>query len=157
MRRRPKYADVSPRQEPLISERHRRLLARLVGMYGPDVIASEANKIEAPRVGRRPRGNLPIFEDMALARWFEDVVGEYQEAGSRKPVFEAELDLYHISFDEVEQRKSGHFERWRKTTKKKRLRGRRMLLDWRAHLEEVAYVSGPVPGTAAWLRTWGRK
>jgi len=134
MTRPPKYAALQQTvpTEPKIAESDRKVLARLVSRYGRKMITALAQEIPPPgRRGRPSRGLLPYYERMHLAHWFEDGIAERREAGSRTPVQDTEHELYNLLFDREQQRQDGHFERWRKSTKKKRLIGQRELRELR--------------------------
>jgi hypothetical protein len=71
---------------------------------------------------------------MALAQIFEEWTEEHRQNGSRKPIAEAELDFYEMTYAGVKQRPD--FEKFRRTLKKKRLQGQRELNEYRQKLEE---------------------
>jgi hypothetical protein len=98
-------------------------LARLVGKYGRDIIAAHANKVQLRGPGRPPAGSQPFREALDLAYCFEDLIEQHRRAGSRKPIADAERELFQFEYSEEEQRHPGRFERWRSNIKKKRLRG----------------------------------
>jgi len=62
---------------------------------------------------------------MHQAEWIEERAEEHRQAGSRKPYTDAEIDLYDLQFSGEE--KPPDFQKWRKTIKKSRHRGRREL------------------------------
>jgi hypothetical protein len=62
---------------------------------------------------------------MDLAICFEDLVDQHRKAGSRKPIADAERELFEFEFSKEKQRQPGLFQRWQKNIKKKRLRGQR--------------------------------
>jgi hypothetical protein len=70
-----------------------------------------------------------IVEDMHLADWFYDKVEEYDQAGVKKPVQQAESDLCDLAWDGA-----GPYDRWQKLMKDRRLRGLRA---WRAWARQV--------------------
>jgi hypothetical protein len=65
---------------------------------------------------------------MHLADLFDEWAEEFRRTGSRTPIKEAEHALYEMIFDDEQKRQPDHFKRWQKTTKKKRLQGRRDLV-----------------------------
>ena len=100
-RRRPKYPPVeSPPPDALdrLTDRDQKLLAALVKKYGK-VITEAAAKIVAParRRGRPRRGEDPRFERMHLADFFDELVEEHREAGSRHPKLAAMRELFQIA------------------------------------------------------------
>ena len=146
----PKYvippADA-PTPKPLFSAADIRLLTRLAKKYGCEVIADAVMSagmkklIRRSRVGGRSRGDRPLYEAMALAQWFEKVVEENKQAGSRKPTYDAYFAMWEIMFD-PEQQRQRDFDKWRKNIRKRRSLGNRLMRDFRAllrrHPEEAA-------------------
>jgi hypothetical protein len=126
--RRPKY----PPLKGELSEPDRRELARLVGKYGRDIIAARANDVPLRGPGRPSAGSRSLREALDLAYCFEDLIEQHRRAGSRKPIADAERELFQFECSEEQQRQPGRFERWRSNIKKKRLRGQRELQRRRA-------------------------
>ena len=91
-----------------------------------------AKHVPLPRKPGRPsRGNLPYFELAHLADWIEDVAEEHRKNGKRNAIRLAEVELYEMTVDDEQRRTPGKFERWLRNIKKKRLIGRRNLLEMR--------------------------
>lgn len=80
---------------------------------------------------------------MALAQWFEKVIEENKQAGSRKPTYDAYFAMWEFMFN-PEQQRQRDFDKWRKNIRKQRSRGNRLMRDFRAslrrHPEEAALV-----------------
>jgi hypothetical protein len=144
------------REPDLLSEQDREKLAqsltRLVSKYGrqflsatirhvdPHTNSPREESISAPvkrekRSVGRPYMGQPWRDRVWLASVLNDWAEENRQDGSRKPMFDAEYTLYEFSFDEKQRRQPGHFERWRKQIKKKRLRGKRELREWLDYLD----------------------
>jgi hypothetical protein len=71
---------------------------------------------------------------MNLADQFEDLVYLFRQNGSRKPIMEAERELYVMWHGDEEN--PPDFQRFKRTLKKKRLRGRRELREFERKCEE---------------------
>jgi hypothetical protein len=116
--------EISQRLEA-ISNKDRKQIARLVGKHGREIVLAAVTASPEPRSRGRPsRGNLPIYEAVHLAQWFEEEVEEHRGRGSAHPIRDAEIALYDI---EKGREPDDLFEAWRLNTKKKRLRGSRYL------------------------------
>jgi hypothetical protein len=127
-------SDPQPSNSRSLSDQDGKLFARLLRKYGWDTLAANKNMpLRSP--GRPKRGHLPLHEAMHFAQCFEGVIAERREAGSKKPVRDAEIEMYNVIFSDEERRQPGHFERWRRTVKNKRLWGQRELDRWRRHLQ----------------------
>jgi hypothetical protein len=126
-------------------------LARLVRKYGRDVIGGAAKTVSVRGPGRPSRDNLPFFERMHLADWIEEQAEEYRQAGSRKPYRQAEIDLYELMYDD--DAKSRDFEKFQKTKKKARQRGRQ---HWRELAQQVHKHPGAAKDLGQSLRSWLR-
>src|SRR4051794_29351479 len=74
--RRAKYADRAhepPIATDLLSDRDAKSLATLVRKYGRAVVEDSVKNVGSPRGrGRPPRGQLPYFERIHLAQWFDE-------------------------------------------------------------------------------------
>jgi hypothetical protein len=125
--------------QPKLSESDTRALARLVRKYGPEAVIAEATMVSPRRPGRPSRGSLPYEERMNPADWFEDRVSDYRENGSRKPIMEAEIELYELMYSGEEN--PPDFMKFRKTLKKKRLQGRRELREFEQKCAECERLS----------------
>jgi hypothetical protein len=138
----PKYPPIAGEHEsdsdnsgscsPELSESDARTIARMIRKYGREVVIVAVGQI--PPSGKRGRpslGMLTYYEAMHLAQWFEEATDEYRSAGSRKPIRDAEIELYQMIVEEQQQRQSGYFERWRLNIKKKRLLGSHYLSELR--------------------------
>jgi hypothetical protein len=111
--------DVKKFDEPDVKK-----LARLVRKYGREFVANAAKTISVRGPGRPEDFEAP--EHKSNVAWCIDTwAEEYRLAGSRTPIKDAEQALYDVMFcgDEV-QRQEGHYDRWQKLFKKKRLKGR---------------------------------
>jgi hypothetical protein len=115
-----------------LSEPDRRELARLVGKYGRDIIRARANDVPLRGPGRPAEGTGPLRKAVDLVFCFEDLVDQHRKAGSRKPIADAEHELFEFEFSKEQQRQPGLFQRWQKNIRKKRLRGQRELQRRRA-------------------------
>lgn len=145
----PKYVIPPANSKPLFSAADTRLLTRLAKKYGCEVIAeavmSDGMKklMRRSRVGGRSRGERPLYEAMALAQWFEKVIEENKQAGSRKPTYDAYFEMWQLVFD-PEQQRQRDFDKWRKNIRKQRSRGNHLMRDFRAslrrHPHEAAFM-----------------
>jgi hypothetical protein len=141
--KRQKYGPIEPRTEPKfppLSSSDEKELARLVGKYSREAIAAALPNVAPRKAGRPSRGLLPYYERMHEADWIEEQADEHRKAGSRKPYADAEIDLYEMLYDGEETRPD--FERWRRTLKKRRHRGRQELNEWRQHLQKHNQILG---------------
>jgi hypothetical protein len=94
---RKKYPEIAPEEEeikPLLSDRDQRTLARLVHDYGVHHIIAAAKVAPRPQPRGRPANPRSRYERIHEADWIEDVMEEYRQGGSRKPLLEALLLLY---------------------------------------------------------------
>lgn len=126
----PKYPPIKPPKLTAIDRiapRHRETLAMLVKKYGAIVIAKAAKTVAPTRHrGRPPRGNRPRFERMHLADFFDELVEEHREAGSRYPKQAAMRDLFDVAYPSRRYDPDA-FRRFAATTKRKLPQGRRDL------------------------------
>jgi hypothetical protein len=123
--RRRKYSPVEPPPPPpptaldRLTDRDQKLLATLVKNYGAKVIAQAARIVTPPPSRGRPRrGEDPHFERIHLADFFDALVEEHREAGSRHPVQAAMRELFEIA----RPSRTGDpaaFKRFTRTTKRK--------------------------------------
>jgi hypothetical protein len=121
-----KYISRGAAEGTPLSDRHQCTLARLVYRYGPDAVSAAVAKVPPKRPrGRPPRGNLPQYENAHLAQCIDELAEEFRQHKSRTPIGDAEHALYEMIFTKEQQREDGHFVRWQKNIKKKRLDGRR--------------------------------
>jgi hypothetical protein len=133
-----KYSfDQISKQDPIstMSEGDQKLVARLIGKYGRETVfaAVEVSPGPQPR-GRPSRGKLPLFEDIALAQWFEGEVEEFRDQGSTHPIRDAEILTFQMQFGRAPDPASREFKAWRLNFKKKRLRGSRELKEVKRRL-----------------------
>ena len=127
-------------------------LARLVGKYGPEVVAAEAHKVPLRGRGRPSRGDLPYYENMHLADWIEEQAEKHRQAGSPKPYTDAEIDLYDLRFSG--EKKPPDFQKWRKTIKKRRQQGRRDWLELARQIREHPKSASAVGLSSETLPRW---
>jgi hypothetical protein len=150
-RRGPKYANsTSPASALLQSAADTKNLRRLIAKYGSADVRDAALKIGDELLSTRRRGRgrpSKVLDDMHLAAWIYERGEEYRRAGSKKPIEEAELELYNMEFDKSEQKQAGHYVRWQKLTKDQRLRGLKAYRDWYVRL-------GPKLAKARGLPNW---
>jgi hypothetical protein len=106
-------------------------LSRQVRKFGPKVIAEATKKIPMRGEPGRPSGALP--ERVFMTQWIEERADERRRAGSRTPYKDAELDLYELQYGRDEHGLRD-VQKFRKTIKKQRLRGRR---EWQEYAERV--------------------
>jgi hypothetical protein len=123
---------------PLDSDRDNKKLASLIRKYGRKRVADALTMIVPRSRGRPPRGLLPYFERMHLADWIDTVAEECRQSDSKTPIKDAVHQLYDLIFDAEQQRIPGHFARWQKAIKTKRLLGRRELQAVKAAAEKRA-------------------
>jgi hypothetical protein len=121
------------KQNPELSERHARALARLVHEYGKEAVIEAVKSIRPRRKRGRPSSGFYLtYDAMHLATWFDSTVEHHRNRGSKKPIQDAWSDLYNLALGE-HQRHPGFkppgrlFERWRKNLQKKRALGQRHL------------------------------
>jgi hypothetical protein len=81
----------------------------------------------------RPYNAEPLWDRIWLAEMLHEAAVRKRAEGSRKPMADAVRDLYEIAVDEKQQQQPGHFLRWEKSIKKRRLRGRRELQEAENH------------------------
>jgi hypothetical protein len=129
---RPPKGRKYPHPKGGLSEPDRKELARLVGKYGRDIICARANDVPLRGPGRPLEGTGPLRRTVDLAICFEDLVDQHRQAGSRKPIADAERELFEFECSKEEQRQPGRFERWQKNIRKKRSQGKRELKRRRA-------------------------
>jgi hypothetical protein len=123
----PKYSKPITSTTPWLP-RDRNALVRLVHKFGKKAVIAAADQVSPKRGRGRPsRGDLPVLELIFLAQWFEEEEERQLQRGSKTPIKDAEHALYDLIFDPEQQRETGHFDRWQKQIKKKRLQGRRLL------------------------------
>jgi hypothetical protein len=115
-------ADAEPKP-PELSPADAKRLRAMVRRYGRDLVAEAARTIPAPGPGRPPNFGSPLHKSN-VAWWIDSYAEEFRLAGSRTPIKDAEHALYEIAVNDEEQRQPGHFQRWQKLIKKKRLLGR---------------------------------
>jgi hypothetical protein len=120
-------------------------LRRLVAKHGVDAVRRMATKMVPGQPGRPSRGLLPLTERMHLAQWLEEAAAEHKANGVRDFAAAAIHDLFMLSVDEEEQRQSGRFEPFAKTTKRKWIEGRKELI----HYLEAVSAQHPVQTTRA--------
>jgi hypothetical protein len=84
---------------------------------------------------------------MNLADWFYSVVEQYRQAGNKKPVQQAESDLYELTHDKP----SSDFEKWHKHYKERRLRG---LQAWRSLAQQVRLFPGEAKALGQTFSDW---
>jgi hypothetical protein len=85
-------AEPEQKREPLFSKADQTKLARLVDVYGREIVAKAAMLVPMPRQGRPPireRGLEPFHEALALLSCIDDWTEEAREAGSKHPVEDA--------------------------------------------------------------------
>jgi hypothetical protein len=143
-----KYSELASggeQRDNAFSASEGRLLARLIGKYGREAVLAAVNASSPPRPRGRPtRGNLPIYENMYLADWFEEAAEEYRQRGSKHPIRDAEIALHEMSFGLAPDLASNSFEGWRLNVKKKRLAGSRALKEVRKAAEaRNRWLKGP--------------
>jgi hypothetical protein len=113
----------------VLSAKDQKLVARLIRKYGREAVLAAVKAIPESRRGRPSRGNLPIYEAVHLAQWFEEEVEEHRERGSKHPIRDAEIALYEMETGQTPDLTSKGFEAWRHNKKKRRSRGSRHLKD----------------------------
>jgi hypothetical protein len=98
-------------------------LATLVRKYGRNVVAEAAGTIHSRGPGRRADRRSPL--NKYHVAWLIDTwAKQARQAGSGTPIKDAVHLFYEVFVSEEEQRQAGHFQRWQKSIKKKRLQGR---------------------------------
>jgi hypothetical protein len=140
--RAPKYPrELTPKVSPFDSllKNDQKTVVRLVKRYGREaVLGAVTSSPEARPRGRPSRGNLPIFEAVHLAEWFEEEEKLYRERGSAHPVLDAEISLHEMQEGRAPDHPSKKFAAWRKNMRKKRTLGNRTLKIFRQATEERA-------------------
>lgn len=128
-----------------LEPRDRRELARLLGKYGRETIVAVANDAKAlplPRKRGRPRGSVDPSKDAAeIAEFIWRYANIHRASGSKKPVYEALMDLYEVTENWRERPKD--LETWCRTILRKRRAVRRTV---EAYLEHAKATAGRVSG-----------
>lgn len=120
------------------SESDLKSLSRLIRKYGSSAVSNQASKVVPRGPGRPSRGDLPLFESIHLAQWLEETAAEHRSNGVRNFMAAAINDLFELTIDEHEQKETGRYERFEKTTRRKLIEGRKAL---KRYLE--ARIAGP--------------
>ncbi|MFO1099293.1 MAG: hypothetical protein U1E81_13745 [Xanthobacteraceae bacterium] len=137
----PKYPPVEPPPPTALSKLtpyEQKRLATLVKKYGAGVVA-EAAKTVGPShgPGRPKRGQLPRFEGIALAQFFDELIGEHRTAGRRFPERDALHELFEFTHPSRRDDPAA-FKRFVSTTKRKIPQSRR---DLKAAIERAGAIA----------------
>jgi hypothetical protein len=132
---RPKQAPATGQSASGLAKQDLKELARLVRKYGRSRIIAVAKNVSPSKLGRPTRGLLPYFEQIHLAQTIDEWAEEHRSRGSRKPITDAENELYEMSVEEELKKQPGHYVKWQKNIKKKRLEGRRQAQRLRSKFE----------------------